>query len=252
MRAPSADALTHFVEGSASTRGFGVPGDPPVRYRLMTPAGPDPQAQYPLVVFLHGAGERGDDNTSQLLYLPEVLARPECRERYPCYALAVQCANDDKWVEVEWGQTDWTPPLTLSRAMRMLRAAAGAVVAHEPIDEDRIYLAGLSMGGFGCWQWAGAQPEAFAAVAPLCGGGDVDDAPDLARLPIWAVHGALDDAVPVGHSRRMIEAIRAVGTTSHVPPKYTELADVGHDCWTPAYEPAFGLLDWMFAQRRSS
>lgn len=248
MRAPSADALTHFAERTASTRGFGVPGDPPVRYRLMRPADDDPSMLYPFVIFLHGAGERGDDNTSQLLYLPEVLARPECRKRYPCYMLAVQCAADDKWVEVEWGQTDWTPPHTVSRAMRRLQAAAAAVVAQQRIDEDRIYLTGLSMGGFGCWQWAGAQPEAFAAVAPLCGGGDVDDAADLARLPIWAVHGTLDDAVPVAHSRRMIEAIRAAGGK----PKYTELTDVGHDCWTPAYEPAFGLLDWMFAQRRNS
>lgn len=247
MRAPSADALTHFAEGTASARGFGVPGDPPVRYRLMRPAD-DPSMLYPFVIFLHGAGERGDDNTSQLLYLPEVLARPECRKRYPCYMLAVQCAADDKWVEVEWGQTDWTPPHTVSRAMRRLQAAAAAVVAQEQIDEDRIYLTGLSMGGFGCWQWSGAQPEAFAAVAPLCGGGDVDDAADLAQLPIWAVHGTLDDAVSVAHSRRMIEAIRAAGGK----PKYTELTDVGHDCWTPAYEPAFGLLDWMFAQRRNS
>lgn len=104
------------------------------------------------------------------------------------------------------------------------------------------------MGGFGCWQWAGSQPQMFAAVAPICGGGHIDDARNLMNLPIWAVHGALDDAVPVGQSRRMIEAIRAVGGE----PKYTELADVGHDCWTPAYEPAFGLLDWMFAQRRTS
>ncbi|MBL9084710.1 MAG: hypothetical protein JNK76_23095, partial [Planctomycetales bacterium] len=105
----------------------------------------------------------------------------------------------------------------------------------------------LSMGGFGAWWLAGKQPEAFAAVAPLCGGGDLADAPQFANLPTWAVHGLLDDVVSVETSRRMIQALRAFGAT----PRYTELPEVGHDCWTPAYEPSFGLLDWLFAQRRT-
>lgn len=246
MHEPSAEALRHFAEGTASTRGFGIPGDPPVRYRLMVPADRKPDDRRPLVIFLHGAGERGDDNRAQLCYLSEVLVRSENRKRYPCYALAVQCPADDKWIDVDWGETDWTPPPAMTRAMRMARAAAAAVIAENSIDEDRVYLTGLSMGGFGCWQWAGTQPEAFAAVAPLCGGGDIGDAPKLARLPIWAVHGALDEVVPLEQSRRMIAALEAVGGK----PRYTELPNVGHDCWTPAYEPAFGLLDWMFEQRR--
>lgn len=247
MRVPSAEAVVLFRERRASSRGFGIAGDPAVPYRLLTPGDVAADAKYPLVIFLHGAGERGADNTSQLCYLPEVLTRPENRTRYPCFSLAVQCAADDKWVDIDWSRSDATPSPTATTAMRKLRTAMSAVISENPIDEDRLYLTGLSMGGFGAWWLAGKQPEAFAAVAPLCGGGDLADAPQFANLPTWAVHGLLDDVVSVETSRRMIQAIRASGAT----PSYTELPEVGHDCWTPAYEPSFGLLDWMFAQRRT-
>ncbi|MBN8627504.1 MAG: prolyl oligopeptidase family serine peptidase [Planctomycetes bacterium] len=247
MRVPSAQAVLLFRERRAASRGFGIVGDPAVPYRLLSPGSVTADAKYPLVVFLHGAGERGADNTSQLRYLPEVLARPENLTRYPCYALAMQCAAEDKWVDVDWNRSDATPSPTATTAMCKLRAAMSAVVSENSIDEDRLYLTGLSMGGFGAWWLAGKQPEAFAAVAPLCGGGDLADAPQFANLPTWAVHGLLDDVVSVETSRRMIQALRAFGAT----PRYTELPEVGHDCWTPAYEPSFGLLDWLFAQRRT-
>lgn len=247
MRVPSVQALKAFREGTASSRGFGIAGDPAVPYRLLPPKAPKVGERYPLVIFLHGAGERGDDNASQLCYLPEVLARPENRTLYACYTVAVQCEADDKWVDVEWSRPDATPSPTSTTAMRKLRASISAVVSENLIDEDRIYLTGLSMGGFGAWWLAGKQPEEFAAVAPLCGGGDVADAPKFVNLPTWAVHGVRDDVVSVETSRCMIEALRASGAT----PRYTELSEVGHDCWTPAYEPWFGLLDWMFAQRRT-
>ena len=166
MREPSTAALEHFVEDTASTRGFGVSGDPTVRYRLMSPDSPRLGDPYPLVVFLHGAGERGKDNRSQIIYLPEVLARPECRERYPCYALAVQCAADDKWADVDWGMNGHWRSLSMTRAMRILRAITQIVLSQNEI--GGVLLTGISMGGFGCWQWAGSQPQMFAAVAPIC------------------------------------------------------------------------------------
>jgi predicted peptidase len=118
------------------------------------------------------------------------------------------------------------------------------VISHEAVDPARIYLTGLSMGGYGTWDLAARQPERFAAILPICGGGDEATAPRLAKLPIWCFHGDADTVVPVERSRTMIAAVRAAGGS----PKYSELPGVGHDSWTPAYrDPA--VLDWLFAKR---
>jgi predicted peptidase len=115
-----------------------------------------------------------------------------------------------------------------------------------PVDARRLYLTGLSMGGYGAWDLGTRLAERWAAVAPICGGGDELYADRLAGVPVWAWHGDADDVVPAAKSRRMIEAIRGAGGQ----PKYTELANVGHDSWTPAYTDPEGVLPWMFAQRK--
>jgi len=246
MTTPSEDALQAFGERSASADGYALPGLDVVRYRLMTPARITPGEKYPLVIFLHGGGERGDDNEQQLLYLPEVLARPENRERYPCFVVAPQCPLGRQWIEVPYDEVESRPIVTSGTALRMAKAACDDVLRGEPIDEDRVYLTGISIGGFGCWYLAAFTAHETAAAAPICGGGDESAAALLKDLPIWAVHGEVDDIVPVARSRNMIAAIRAAGGE----PKYSELAGIGHHSWQPAYEPSFGLLDWMFSQRR--
>ena len=120
------------------------------------------------------------------------------------------------------------------------------IIQSKPIDQHRIYLTGLSMGGFGTWELAARLPERFAAVAPLCGGGDTNKADRLVGLPLWCFHGDKDDQVPVERSREMIEAIKRAG--GH--PKYSELPSVGHDCWNTAYKESSGLIQWMFVQRK--
>jgi predicted peptidase len=240
-------AVERFAERTSPTKGYGIAGDPVVRYRLLEPADRSTSAAHPLVIFLHGAGERGGDNRLQLRYLPEYLASDEGRRRYPCFALVPQCPADDRWVDVDWSRPDSLPAATATRAMRSVRAIGSDLLAALPIDRSRIYLTGISMGGFGAWYLAEAiGAERFAAVAPICGGGNPSGAAVLKETPIWAVHGDRDEAVSVEHSRRMIEAIKQAGGA----PRYTELAGVGHDSWTPAYDPAFGLLDWMFQQRK--
>lgn len=244
---PAATTLEHFREMTLTIDAF-APKRTTVKYRLMSPDAAVGDAKFPLVVFLHGAGERGDDNVKQLLYLPDVLARDENRKRYPCYALAPQCPNDMKWVDVDWGERESRPQREPNAAMKSVLAMIDEVLHTWPIDASRIYLTGLSMGGYGAWDLAIRRPTQFAALAPLCGGGDESKAAAIKTLPIWAVHGEKDAAVPVERSRRMIAALQAAGGE----PKYSELADVGHNCWTTAYDPKFGLLDWMFEQRRKA
>ncbi len=216
-------------------------------YRLLRPDGAEPGAKYPLVVFLHGAGERGTDNQKQLLYLPESMSQPARRKKYPCFLLAPQCRPDRQWVEVNWGDKESTPiKPEADEQLQMAIAAIQQVLANEPIDTSRVYLTGLSMGGYGAWELAARRPEWFAALAPICGGGDEATAKLLAAIPTWAFHGDADTAVPVIRSRRMIEALKKAGAT----PKYTEYPGVGHNGWNNAYSDDSGLLDWMFAQRR--
>lgn len=221
---------------------------PNFRYRLLRPLDLAKDEKTPLLIFLHGAGERGDDNLSQLKYLPEQLAAPESRKKYRCFVLAPQCRADSSWVDAIWGAKESMPiadrpTQDLSQVMTTIEH----LLLTEPIDLTRIYLTGLSMGGYGAWELACRAQGMFAAVAPICGGGDEAVAPRLIRIPIWAWHGELDDAVPVERSRDMVQAIRDAGGSLC---RYTELPGEGHKSWLPAYRDETGLLDWMFSQRR--
>jgi predicted peptidase len=231
-----------FAAGSVSVTEAGQGVE--FRYRLLAPAAPAAGTRYPLVVFLHGAGERGRDNEKQLKYLPTWMAEPALRERHPCYLLAPQCRESERWVDVSWADKKSTPQGPPTTDLLAAIAALQAVIASEAVDPARIYLTGLSMGGFGTWDLAARQPARFAAILPICGGGDEATAPRLSRLPIWCFHGDADQVVAVDRSRSMIAAVKAAGGS----PKYSELPGVGHDSWTPAYrDPA--VLDWLFAQR---
>lgn len=236
-------APTPFVAGSVSLDdGSAYP------YRLlMPPEGvTEPEGGWPLVVFLHGAGERGDDNAAQLRHFPERMATPEYRERFPGYLLAVQCPGGDRWAAF-----DWREPVAQHQsaepepAMLAVIGAVERLVADEPIDLTRIYLTGLSMGGFGAWDLASRKPGWFAAVAPICGGGDPDVAEAYRGMRVWAWHDEGDPVVPVSLTRKMVEAAEGAGADV----RYEETTGRGHASWVPAYD-ADNLPAWMFEQRR--
>ena len=198
-------------------------------YRLLKPR--QIEGKLPLVVFLHGAGQRGVNNVDQLRTLPEQMVLGEWRQRFPCYLVAPQCPVD----------SHWTQPDQLKAIMLVIEET----IRDQPsIDQARIYLTGLSMGGFGSWSLAASHPKFFAAVVPICGGGQPNQAFPLTNTPIWAVHGDADNVVPVDGSREMIEAIRATGGHPH----YTELKGVGHNCWSQTYQVQNEVMNWMFSQ----
>lgn len=242
--APPESVVAQFEE-----RTFDVPkSDPPrtLRYRLLPPAKVEPGKKYPIVLFLHGAGERGDDNKLQLLYLPEWMTRPEWREKYPCYFVAPQLPKGKYWAGLRLSR-DALPPAADAPPSEgeLVYAALEGLIKELPIDPARVYLTGLSMGGYGSWALAANHPDRFAAVVPICGGGDINWASKLKDVPIWAVHGDADKVVPPVRSREMVDALKAVGGKI----KYTELKDVAHDSWTPAYNDV-GVLEWMFEQHK--
>jgi predicted peptidase len=216
------------------------------KYRLMAPAMVTKGKKYPLVVFLHGAGERGTDNELQLLYLPKLMAADAMREKFPCYFLAPQCRVGKQWVDVPWGDKKSTP--MSEEATDQLKTVVQMIdltLKESPIDTDRIYLTGLSMGGYGAWELAARQPKRFAALAPICGGGDENQASKL-KMPVWAFHGDNDGAVPVQRSQSMIAAIKKHGSKTV---RYSELPGVGHNSWNTAYADKSGLMEWMFEQK---
>jgi predicted peptidase len=211
------------------------------KYRLLEPAQVEPGKKYPVVLFLHGAGERGDDNVAQLKYFPEYMLSDDNRQKHACYVIAPQCRTGKSWAGRS-NDNSAEPTAQMQVALQALRDT----IKNYPVDTKRIYLTGLSMGGYGSWDLAVRHPDWFAAIVPICGGGDESQAEKIKALPIWVWHGDADDAVPVERSRKMIEAIKQAGGS----PKYTELKGVGHNSWTPAYTDPQGVIPWMFDQQR--
>jgi predicted peptidase len=215
-----------------------------INYRLLEPKDRDPAKQYPLVVFLHGAGERGDDNQAQLVHGVREFHKRQAE--YPCFLIAPQCPTGKRWVERNWSEPtgDGTFEDKPSESMAAVLALVEKMIADGGVDPNRVYITGLSMGGYGTWFASGTTKSPFVAAAPICGGGDPSWAPRYKNLPLWAFHGDADTAVPVARSQEMIEAIRAVGGK----PQYTEYPGVGHDSWTQTYAND-DFFAWLFAQK---
>ncbi len=217
-----------------------------LKYRLLKPTKYNVNRQYPLVLFLHGAGERGDDNKVQLVHGMKEFLDPARRENMPCYVVAAQCPAGKRWVEVDWSAPSSKMPEQASDSLGLAIKLVQSMIETAAVDPNRVYITGLSMGGYGTWDAVARHPEIFAAAAPICGGGDPATAPRFKHVALWAFHGDQDQAVKVERSRQMIEALKEAGGE----PKYTEYAGVGHDSWTQTYRNQ-EFHDWLFAQRRT-
>lgn len=218
-------------------------------YRLFVPRNYDAAKRYPLIVFLHGSGERGVDNQAQInANGPPRLASPEVQAEHPCFVLAPQCPPDNRWQSWE-GRTPRQAMVRMaeqpSDPMRLLMQLLGELPRQFSIDTRRIYLTGLSLGGFGTWELMARRPQMFAAAVPIAGRADLTTAPLIKSIPTWVFHGDADQSVSVEHSRAMVGAMKIFGA----PIRYTEYAGVGHNSWDRAYsEPE--LYTWLFAQHR--
>ena len=196
-------------------------------YLLFLPDGYDQQESWPLMLFLHGAGERGDDLKLVKKHGPPKIV--ETKKDFPFIVVSPQC-KPNIW---------WQP-------MKLI-ALLDEIVAKYKVDEDRIYVTGLSMGGFGTWALAAQTPDRFAAVAPICGGGPPYWARPIPPRPVWAFHGGKDFLVPPRRSEEMVEALKKFGGK----PKLTVYPDAGHDSWTETYDNP-ELYEWLLEQKRAS
>lgn len=218
-----------------------------LRYRLMQPRNIDEGEKYPLVIFYHGAGERGNDNTKQLVHGMADFASEANRRQYPCFVVAPQCPDGQQWVDTPWTLDAHTMPRHPAPAMQLSLDLLDKLQTEFSIDPARIYVTGLSMGGFGVWDAIQRRPNLFAAAAPVCGGGDVALAKSIAAIPLWAFHGDKDTVVKPRRSRDMIAALKAAGGS----PRLTEYPGVGHNSWAATYRDP-ELHAWLFAQKKQA
>lgn len=185
------------------------------KFLLYTPKGNSKENKSPLIIFLHGMGERGDDIAAVKKHGPAKIA--EKTKDFPFMVVSPQCSKDKQG-------KGWWHTKDLSILLDYIKKTY-------QVDENRIYLTGLSMGGFGSWKLAAEYPDEFAAVAPICGGGNPGDAAKYGKLPVWAFHGDADKLVKVQLSQKMVDAIKAAKGNV----KFTVYPGVGHDSWTRTY-----------------
>jgi predicted peptidase len=220
-------------------------GNDTLPYRLLRPAHFDSTKTYPLVIFFHGAGERGTENERQLIHASPLFTDSLNRSNYPCFVLAPQCPKGRRWAEMDWGADTGRMTPQPSVPERLTISVLTELRKSKNIDTTRIYITGLSMGGFGTWDLACRYPKWFAAIAPVCGGGDETKVGVLKKMPVWAFHGDKDKVVKTSRSINMVNALKKAGGK----PKLTIYPGVQHNSWINAYaEPEF--FPWLFRQHQ--
>lgn len=217
-----------------------------LKYRMLFPDA-DTLRKYPLVIFLHGSGERGSDNEAQLKWGVMNFATDQNMIMHPAIVIAPQCPEKMGWSNFTRGKTSSDMRLLPepSKPMELLIALIHQIMKTMPVDTNRIYITGLSMGGFGTYDAIERYPGLFAAAVPVCGGGDVSKVSSISRLPVWIFQGAEDPAVNPSYALDMLEALTKAG--AH--PGFTQYPEVGHFSWLGAYSDPL-MIEWLFRQHK--
>lgn len=217
-----------------------------LNYRLLFPDA-NPLLKYPLVIFLHGSGERGNDNEKQLKWGVQNFATDKMMITHPAIVLAPQCPANQGWSNLDRQKGSRVMKLNPqpSKPMELLIDLIHQVIKKYPVDTTRIYITGLSMGGYGTYDALERNPHLFAAAVPVCGAGDTSKAATIAHVPIWIFHGADDPAVDPLCSKDMQEALLKAG--AH--PGLTIYPGVGHFSWLGAYTDQM-MIEWLFSQHK--
>ncbi len=214
-----------------------------LKYRQLSPDY-NTTRKYPLVIFLHGSGERGNDNEAQLKWGVMNFATDQNMKLHPSFVIAPQCPTNMSWSLLSGRNKMAASP---TKPMELLIALIQELKNKLPVDTNRVYITGLSMGGFGTFDLIGRHPNMFAAAVPVCGGGDSSKVNAIKHIPTWIFHGAEDPGVKPALSLTMVEALMKAG--AH--PGYTQYPEVGHFSWIAAYSDPM-MMEWLFRQRRDS
>lgn len=223
-------------------------------YRILLPEGYDSSRYYPLVLFLHGRGESGSDNEKQLTHGAKLFVADSFRKKYPSIVVFPQCPANNYWSNVQ-AVTEgskkgkrtfyFVPGGEPTRAMRSVMGLMENLQARFRINQQQVYVMGLSMGGMGTFELVRRMPGTFAAAIPICGGANPATASTLKGTSWWIFHGGKDDVVLPINSIQMVEALRKL----KVKLKFTLFPEANHNSWDPAFaEPE--LMKWLFSQRK--
>ena len=224
-----------------------IEGNDTLPYRLYRSQKADTMTEaLPLVIFLHGAGERGNDNCMQLKHCIKYFLTDTVTSRYPFLLMVPQCPNGRRWVDTDWSLPEHTmesvPTAELCGVMTVLESLVGVGV----VDSTQVYICGISMGGFGTWDALQRWPGKFAAAIAICGGGDPAYAEVMKDIPVYIFHGLLDGVVMPSRSIQMYNALKEVGSKEAILVTYPEL---GHGCWDAAFSTV-GLFEWLFGKKK--
>lgn len=220
-------------------------------YRILYPEDYNPEVQYPVLFFLHGAGERDNDNEKQLTHGGQLFLNDTVRRDFPAIIVFPQCPSDSYWSNVDirpdngrrefYFSTGGKPSVGMRLFLRLVRQ----VLKDEAVDKQRVYLGGLSMGAMGTYEALRRKPKLFTAAFAICGGDNTTNVKKYAHVPLWIFHGEKDDVVPAMHSHVIIKELERLGAR----PTYTFYPEAGHNSWDAAFaEPQ--LLPWLFSHSK--
>ena len=220
-----------------------------LKYRLLRPEKEKAGKKYPLVLFLHGAGERGSDNEKQLVHGGQMFLNPVNREKYPAFVLMPQCPIDAYWAytsrPVSFVPSDMPAGQEISPIFSSLKELLDIYLSMPQVDKDRVYIIGLSMGGMGTYDMIIRFPELFAAAIPICGTVNPSRLAGVKGVKFRIFHGDADNVVTVEGSRAAYRALKAAG----VDVEYIEFSGCDHGSWNPAFNYP-GFMDWLFSQKK--
>ena len=245
-----------YTQNTVDQQGEYIPmiykkGDQVLNYQIMYPHDFVDNRKYPLMIFLHGGGERGDDNSMQLIHGSKLFK--DSLIKYPAIVIFPQCPKDDYWANLyrpDKGGSSRVFEFHISEepnpSMSLVIELIESMLSKEFIDNDRLYIAGLSMGAMGVWELLWRIPEKVTAAVPICGGGPTEMAYKMTNVPIWAFHGVKDDVVHPRYSRNMVTAVQKKGGKARI----TLFPDANHNSWDPAFnDPMF--LRWLFSKSKN-
>ncbi len=217
-------------------------------YRMYVPFDYNEDEEYPVLILLHGAGERGTDNKGNIYHMLHEMFAHADTPLADAIVIAPQCpAAPNQWVDTPWANGNYSvDAVEMSNELSAVLELLYAIEEDFSTDDDRYYIAGLSMGGFGTWDMIMRNPDVFAAAVPICGGADPRYAEEIYDIPIYTVHGSADPTVPVAGTRAMVKALQDLGGSVI----YQELEGEGHGVWSWAAQNK-DLWEWMFAQNKS-
>ena len=224
-----------------------IEGNDTLPYRLYRSQKADTMTEdLPLVVFLHGAGERGNDNSMQLKHCIKYFLYDTVTSRYPFLLMVPQCPNGKRWVNTDWSLPEHKMDSMPTAELRGVMVVLDSLVDVGAVDSTRVYISGISMGGFGTWDASQRWPEKFAAAIAICGGGDPAYADAMKDISVYIFHGMLDGVVMPSRSIQMYNALKDVGNEEAILVTYPELY---HGCWDEAFSTP-GLFRWLFGKRK--